>query len=435
MRGIIFISIAVLLAINNIFVNFRIGSISFDRLLEFGIFFIFLKSYVKEIKTNAFFRKYNTYIVVFAIIQLLMNFKLLMFEDMPIKIIYVSLIKCFSYIVFSYLFLLIAKENTKYINIIIWVHLGICLFALLHHPMSPLSGQIHELKTILYKGVGGNAGLAKKLEGQSLYIELGLGNRFRASGPFASAIAFSYFLINTLFLNIFMYMRTKKNMYLIIIGFVMVCSFLTQTRSLILAELIIILGIWLYMNNKKLNSYKVAAAIAVLALSPIVLNKISSVSQSGENSRLTQLNDKGSDRELLWLTGLYAVASHPFGITDDQYADIRREMYYSSGSLSVLHMPSHNGFINTGFNYTIFGYLIMIGFFIFMYRSGKYLSKYYKILFFTFFIAYFVHSSFHNNFLFYADYEVYMVIMLMSVQYYHEKNNKQDSKPVLNGIG
>ena len=75
-----------------------------------------------------------------------------------------SFFKCISFVVFSYLFLLIIKEDIKYVNYIIVLHLGICLFAILQHPLSPLSGQIHDIKMMLFQGQDGNVSLLKKLQ-------------------------------------------------------------------------------------------------------------------------------------------------------------------------------------------------------------------------------------------------------------------------------
>lgn len=419
MKSALFILIAVLLAVNNIFINFRIGNLSYDRLLEFGLFFLFFKSYITELRENSFFRKYNLYIILFAIVQFLMNIKLVMFNGAETKIIYVSFVKCFSYIVFSYLFLLIVKENTKYLNIIIAIHLGICVFGLLHHPISPLSSQVHQIKTSLYKGVEGNEGLSKKLTGQDRYIQEGISNRFRMSGPFPSPIPFAYFLLSALFLNLYMYLRSNKKIYLFNLSIILLCSFMSQTRSLILAEVVMIMIFWVFINNKRINTYKVGIVITVLALAVLYVNRPSSSVQTGESSRMTKFNDR---RELLWITGMYAIAKHPFGISKEQYAEVRREMYYITGSLTVLYMPSHNGFINTAFNYTVIGYFLMIGFCIFIYKRTKPLSKNYRIIFNTFYIAYIINATFHNNFLFYSDYTVYMVLMLITIHYQYEKN-------------
>lgn len=429
MKSIAFIIIAILLATNNVFINFKVGSISYDRLLEFVFFFLFIKSFIIEMDTNSYFKKYVLFIIVLAFLQLMINLKFVAFYNAESDVLLKNLIKCFSFIVFSYLFLMIAKDNVKYLNLIIIIHIGICVFAILQHPMSPFSAQVQEIKTLLYANVEMDEGITKRLKDQETYIELGIGNRFRLSGPFASSITFSYFLLSTFFLNIYMYFRSQKKIYLYSLAFIILCTLLCQTRSLFVAEVVIILGVFLFIHNQKLNSYKVILTIIALALSFTFLNKIEEAVTSSDASRLTNFSDKGSDRHLLWITGVYAIANHPFGITDDQYTSIKREMFMKFGASSILGLPSHNGFINVGFNYSILGYFIIILFFIFNYKYIKRLSKTFKILFLLFCTAYFIHSSFHNNFIFYSDYDVYMVLMLIPIQLLLEQNKDSNQEP------
>jgi hypothetical protein len=427
MRAFAFVIIAVLLGINNVFINFKIAGISYDRLLEFVFFFLFLKNYLNALLTDKFFRRYNIFILIFTVLQFLMNLRMVAILNVNKDILMIGLVKCFSFLVFSFLFYLIAKENIKYVNIIIAVHIGICIFAVLQHPLSPVSSQMHEIKKTLFSSLEmvEGEGIAKKLGSQEVHINNGMGIRFRASGPFASSITFSYFLLSTFFLNIYMYFRQKKGVYIGFIVLIMICSFLSQTRSLILSEFFVIFGVFVFIHNEKLNSYKVILVLFGLIISLVSINKIESFFSANKESRLTALDDEGSHRPLLWLTGLYAVASHPFGITAKQYQDARREMFYKYGKGAVLYLPAHNGFVNVGFNFTIFGYPVILFFFYFVFKHIKMHISTYKILFTLYFISYFMHSCFHNNFIFYSDYDVYMVLMLIPLYSYFDESNKE----------
>lgn len=424
MKSLVYIFIALLLAVNNVFINFKVGPISYDRILEFAFFFLFINTFLEEIKYNRYFRIYNLFVLVLATLKLFMNLKLVAFDNVDSEIILKSLIKCFSFVAYSFLFLLIVKENIKYLNIIIAVHIGICIFAILQHPLSPLSGQVHQIKMFLFSNVEAEEGIAKRLSDQELYIDLNISNKFRLSGPFASSITLAYFLLSSLFLNIYMYFRTTKRIYIFTILFIILCSSLTQTRSLVIAEALIFLGIFIFINNEKFNSYKIILTISLLVASLFFINKIESALTAGDTTRLANLNDSGS-RPLLWLTGIYAIANHPFGISDVQYQKIREDMYNQFNNESLLYNPSHNGFINVGFNYTFIGYFVMFFFFKFIYRYIKQLSFSYKVLFTLFFLAYVLNSFFHNNFIFYTDYDVYMVLMLIPIhQFFENEKNK-----------
>ena len=143
---ILYIIIAVLLAIDNVFINFKIGSISYDRLLEFIIFFFFFKWYLREIRINPFFKKWNNFLMLFAVVQCLMHLRLAILGEMEFKFVYVGLFKSFSFIVYSFLFLLIARKNLKLVNVIVFIHFAICVFAFLQHPVSPIATQMLEIK-------------------------------------------------------------------------------------------------------------------------------------------------------------------------------------------------------------------------------------------------------------------------------------------------
>jgi O-Antigen ligase len=425
MKSLVYILIAFLLATNNVFINFRVGFLSYDRLLEFIIFVIFIKPFINEFNTNSYFKKYTLFIILFAITQLLMNIKLVAFNNVESDVILKGFFKSFSFLVFSYLFLLIVKKDIKYLNLIIYLHLGICLFAILQHPTSPLSSEIHNIKMMLFKSAENNASLLKNLAGQEEYINLGMGNRFRLSGPFYSTITFSYFLFSTFILNLYMLIRTHMRFYILSLGFIILCSLLTQTRSLVLAQGFIIFFVYFFIHNSKLNSYKIAFTAIGLIFSIIFINKIENTLTQKDASRLTNKSAKGDQRPLLWLTGIYAVTKHPFGVSKMQYDTIKKEMSLRYGMSGLQYLPSHNGFINVGFNYSFLGYFIIIGFFIFLYGYTNSFSKDFKYLFILFFLGYTIHSSFHNDYFFSSDYDVLMILMLLPLHLIYELENKQ----------
>ena len=104
---------------------------------------------------------------------------------------------------------------------------------------------------------------------------------------------------------------------------------------------------------------------------------------------------------------------NPFGVTESDYDKARREMFEVSGDSSLLFLTSHNGLINVGFQYTFFGYILFAFFIIFLLRRIKTLPKDYKYLFLLALIGYLIHTSFHNNFILYADYPFLMIIMII----------------------
>jgi O-antigen ligase len=148
----------------------------------------------------------------------------------------------------------------------------------------------------------------------------------------------------------------------------------------------------------------------------------------GNYSRLTNLSEDSSiaGRELLWLTGLKAVADHPLGITDTQYTKVKQEMARKYGKSDLGFLNSHNGLINIGLYYSIIGYLIIFMFFIFIVKSSQLLSRNFKFLFYLFFGGYMINIFFHNNFIFISDYDILMALMLIPLHHLYEQDKKNE---------
>lgn len=422
----LYILIAILLAVDNVFIRFRVGGLSVDRLLEFALFFIFLKAYLQELKSNSFFKTYTTFIIAFAVLQLLMNLKMAIFGDIEFKEVYTDFVKCFSFLAFSFLFLFIAKKDPKYVNIILFVHFLICVFAFLQHPMSPVAGQMLEIKRHLYSAAAtaeDAQSISKKLGTEEAYISGGYGDRFRLAGPFASTIGFSYFAISSFILAFYMYLRYKKRYYLWFLGVLFVASILTQTRSLLLGEIFLVFGYLFFAPVKRHGLYKLGLVAGALVAVFFIYASKDLLSSSG--SRITKLSseNQSDSRPLLWVTAIYAVTAHPFGISEKDYAAVRKEMFLKFGHPAILVLPSHHGLINMGFHYSILGYVLFFFFVLFLLRYINMLNPAYALFFKLTFVAYFIHTSFHNNFILHADYPFLMVLMLIGVEWSQNLKN------------
>ena len=412
----LYILIAILLAVDNVFIRFRLGGISYDRLLEFVLFFLFLKAYLLEIRTNSFFKTYNAFLLGFAVLQLLMNLKMAISGDIEFEEVYTDLVKCFSFLVFSFLFLFIAKKDQKYINVVLIGHFLITLFALLQHPLSPISFQMFEIKKQLFAALPTET-ILKQLEMEGAYISGGYGDRFRLSGPFSSTIGFSYFAISSFIITFYMYLQHKKKYYLWYLGLLFVASVLTQTRSLLLAEILLVFGYLFFAPGERSGLYKIgliASAVIMMCFAFASTNFLST-----GNSRITQLSsDNESDsRPLLWATGVYTVISYPFGVSSKDYQTARKEMFFKYGHSAILTLPSHNGLINVGFHYSFFGYVVFLFFVLFLLRYITLLAPSNVVFFRLALLAYLVQSSFHNDFILNSDYPFFMVLMLIGLEH------------------
>lgn len=418
MKNWVYFLIAFLLAIDNVFVSKRIGFLSFDRLLEIIIFIYFFKQFLIEWKTNKFFKRFCLFVIMFISLKLLMNVRFLLIGEistaLEIQKIYTDLFKGFTFIMYAFLFLIVLNKGLKYVRVICWVHLLIIIFSLLHHPLSPLSSQVSEIKKTILTSNDSEHVQFNSSGNEDIYIKQGLASRFRLSGPFAFAIPFSYFAFSSFILAFFMFIKTRKKFYLIMIGLLFVCAFLSQTRSLILG-FIVITGGYFYLKKEKSIKYKFHLYVATFfAIVPLILF-ISSISVE---SRVTQgASHAQDDRPLFWAAGIFAVMENPFGVTNDAYDEMKYYVYYKyGGGPGLLELTSHNGLINVGFNYTFFGYIVFLFFTIFLLKNASLSPPNLKLFFRLILAGYLVHTSFHNNFIFYADYPSLMMPILIGYE-------------------
>lgn len=420
----IYILIALLLAVDNVFVHFRVSSLSIDRLLEFALFFFLFKSYLSEIKSNPFFKNWNTFLILFGLLQLFINLKLAISGKLEFEFVYIGFIKCFSFLVYSFLFLIIAKKGARYVNIIVFVHFAICVFALLLHPISPMASQMLEIKKLLYAS-SEIISDTDTFETEAAYISGGLGDRYRLSGPFASSIGFSYFAISSFALNLYMYLKYKRKLYIVFLAVLFVASLLSQTRSLLLGEICLVFGYLFFAPIKRHGLYKLALVTsAVIAVLFIYTSR--GLFTAG-NSRITNISTGGESdvRPLLWVTGLYAVMNHPLGITDKEYMEAKKDMFRKYGHPGILSLSSHNGLINIGFHYSFLGYILFFFFLLFLLRYINLLEPKYIVFFRLVLFSYLIQISFHNNIFLSSNYPFLMVLMLINIE---QLKLKSDSK-------
>ncbi|MBO0323563.1 hypothetical protein J0X14_14735 [Muricauda sp. CAU 1633] len=411
-----YIIIALLLAVDNVFIRFRVGGIiSFDRALEFVFFFILFKPYLIALRENSFFRGWNRFLIAFIVLQLVVDLRLLVQNQLELKGLLIDVFKGLSFIVFSSLFFLTAKKNLKYVNIILIGHFAICIFSLLQHPLSPIAGQMLDIKrTLLSAPTDGR--ISQGLENESMYIAGGHADRFRMAGPFVSTISFTYFAISSFCMAFFMYIKTKKRFYLMVLGAVFICSALSQTRSLLLGELVLIGGYFFLIPHKKRPIYQTAMVIAGLVLSLSIV-----VGQEyflPKNSRLTKLSSQGESdsRPLLWLTGVTAAVRYPFGVSKREYQTVKQDMYHKYGHTAILHLPSHHGIINVGIYYSLLGYVLLFMLVKFLLEHNRKSNSIMRVFFILCLLGYTTHLTFHNNIFLIADYPFFMVLMLLGLE-------------------
>lgn len=424
---VLYFLIAILLGVNYVFVNFRIGPLTIDRLLEFALFFFFFKDFIKDYNTNKFLKGWVNFILAFGLLQMLVNIGLVIRGTLPLMDVIAYFIKALSFIVFSYLFFYILKQGKIYIDALLGVHFLIVIFAILLHPLSPIALDLFEIKAKLFPVL--DKELALRLGGEKEYITGGYAGRFRVSGPFPTAILFSYFAISNFLLNFYMYVKHKGKFYLFNIAIIIIASILTQTRSLVLGEFLAI-GAYLFFypgSKRKIIHFKGAIAISlgILLLIGYKASKFD-YDPTGDTSgsRLTSVSSGGErdSRPLLWYTGLYTAVVNPLGISSQDYWDVKWDFYYEYGHYHILFYPSHNGLINIAFQYSFFGYILFAFFVWFLIRYIKQLDQKYQIFYLISFLGYAFHIFFHNDFILDDDYLFLLVLITIGYEWERKQN-------------
>ncbi|MDC6352776.1 O-antigen ligase family protein [Zeaxanthinibacter sp. PT1] len=284
-----------------------------------------------------------------------------------------------------------------------------------------------DIKRVLYDHVD-SEGLDETISMEATYASSPkFADRFRLAGPFSSTISFSYFALSSFFLALYMYHRRLQKRYIVFLVLLFIASVLSQTRSLLLAEVFIVGAYFFFAPTRKHALYKFAIISSIGVLMAIIL--VNDNFGNVGNSRVTKLNAEGQtdSRPYLWVTGLYTVIKHPFGITSEDYQQARKEMFYYFGRTEVLYLATHHGLINIGFHYTILGYVLFYFFVFFLVRNINLLKPKYSLIFKLFLFSYFIHISFHNDFIFNADYPILMVLVLIYLHRYHEHGESQIS--------
>jgi len=286
------------------------------------------------------------------------------------------------------------------------------LLAFFQHPLTPFSIEAISIKGELFSvNMTGEI-----LDRFSNVIENGYVMP-RVSGPYGFSIILSYILISSAIISTYFYRKTKSLFFVFYLLLITIVSLMTMSRSLLLALLMIYFLLFTELSFKMkilsliffgtiLGSFTYYM-VSILELDTFFFD------------RLTSIDDKSaSGRFPLLVTGFFTVLMNPLGVTEIAYNSMKVDMYNIFLHPEILVQSAHNSFINLGFHYTFFGYILFIYFILYLYMKLIYLDKNDRKFWVYMFFSYFIHSSFHNNGLFIADYTILLVLAL----YLHEVN-------------
>lgn len=411
--------LGLLLGLNNILIGIKVAGISIDRILEISLFFLFLPTLVR------LFRRDGTYRIMVAILigyvflrQFNTTVVWLKGHEYDLDLYLRKFIKSFTYLIYFMLSYDGIRRHAKpFLVAYVWVAFGAGVLAFFQSPITPFTSEawVFKMKFFGANANGAFGEVQSELASATTFEQL-----IRVSGPFGYVITYSYALFTGIALSIYVYINTRKKLFLGIFFFLVVISVLTLTRSLILATGIVGLAL---ARTFSLKQYVVMGVMAIALFFYLDGPKYFKV--LGESRLQNFSSDKEARRDLLSLCGLETVIRYPLGITPANYDEVRREYFERYNNHILLIGVHHNGFISLGFTFTILG---MFLFFYFLWVCRWFWADIRKEVKWFFLItlgAYVIHSIFHNSFIFVGDYNIMTVVALFCWEAQMMRNRKR----------
>ena len=411
-----------LLSLNNTLISVNLAGITLDRLLEMMVFIVLLPYFFKELLNNQSFYIFTLIILLMIFLRTLMVFFDVSNSSINFEVIIRDIIRVLIFLIFyllaHYSFSKLGNQGVTFFLIITSPYV---LLAFIQHPLTPFSDISYSIHQNFYSG-----NMVQDITSTGSYLEqfAKAGFLIRPSGPYGGPIILSYALIPIMALSLYAYVYQEKKIYYFWFLCVLMVSFLTLTRSLILGSAFMFLSITFIQLYLKRDRY--ILFIFLFLLVPVVMlisgeletfNRIFSLSDVFNQDGL-------SERQVAWLSGFIALIENPVYFNADHYLEIFSS-FCSKSSNCMDFISMHNGFLRVGRDFSLFGLIIYLGLWSWIfYVSLKQLFPY-NILFISFFVAYLTNTMFHNNTLFISEYAILVPIALL---FFFDKSEPLDKK-------
>jgi hypothetical protein len=399
-----------LISFEGVFNFYKIGGLSFVRLIEL-IYFIFLFKVFLESYRNIALKKFYIMFFAFLITSFLRIFSVTFIQNDLDTYLFKTIFNILFLVLYLFLNYYIINKNFNYIKIILFINFFIVLIAFFQSSLTPLTDLAWEIK---YQYFGLN----------SIGFEDSNTFRKRVIGLYPFSIPLAYVLVTNMILTVYLYLKEKNNIYLLYFLFLGIVSVFTLTRSIIISWLILTIYVS-YINIFKFNLFKKILFITIISLTlSYGINKY--IENADSLDRITKTDGASAEGRLpLAITGIYAVLKYPLGISEYNYNQVKKEMFYEFQNTSILKYDSHNGIINIGIEYTLLGIFI----FIFTLYSinkimKKYIDKELRYFFYIAFLSYIANALFHNNILVIDDYYSLILFAILAYEIKLKKEQK-----------
>ncbi len=406
--AIIFFFLALSVGLNNIVIGYKFAGISYDRLFQL-FFFVFLSFSFKEYYKNKEILALLVFIFFLSVLYVFGKISLLVQgEEVFIDEFIRGLVRTLMYFVFVYIVFVLLDNYKWTINIILVVFFLAFLLAFFQNPLTPLTDFSQSLRLELFA----NNMKDTDLEIYSTFLEDEARNFTRVSGPYGQTITLSYALVSAAIISAFCYVYTKKYHYLAFTFFTFIVSIMTLTRSAVLAILIIMS----YLMLSRAKGLLITSLIIVVSLTAFLT--FYNLDEFIMFERVVSSDESSSGKLGLIVAGLSALILNPFGVTEASYYEMKEWSYSLFKSSEILKYPSHNGLINLGFEYTALVYVPLSFFVLYLVCSCKNMYRDEKIFWFVAWLSFFIQQSFHNNGLFFVEFNILIVLALFKYRIY-----------------
>lgn len=410
----LFFLLAISLGLNNIVVGYKFfGLFSFDRLFQLLFFFAFFKLFISNLRDHSFLLIIK--LILSLLILILLKYLSLTFQGQLITVneFIRNTFRVLMYGAFTSLTYSLFKFDLKKVNFIVFLYLLAFSLAFFQNPLTPLTDLAHNIRINYFK--------MNMLDLDARIYDMFLKDKartfLRVTGPYGQPVTLSYALVTCSVMLTYLYQSTRKYIHVYLLIFTYIVSVMSLTRSAVLA-----ISLLLFFNIK---ASKVSIFFIVTLTGFLILIYLEDFKFLSEFSRVISTDKSSNGKIYLILTGFLTLLLNPFGVTDNNYREIKEYVYSFTQNSEVLEYTSHNGIINLGFEYTT---LVYVPFFYVTYsliKKTKILTSEKQKFWLIAFLAYFIQQSFHNNGLFYVDFNV---LLILSLFLYDLKNSKNQSE-------
>lgn len=403
------------LAFQGVFSNTAIAGIGINRLIEFMFFIFIIKDFLYDVNSNKVINITIKLLSVFALLLCVKIFVIFVLESNTD----VSILKDFVRLVFIicpfYLVYYLLSKGIKIIELILIFNFPIMLIAFFQAGITPFTDIAWDIKWNIF---GAN----------SHGIEDTPWFRDRVTGIYSTSIPLAYAITTNIILASYLFIKTRHNIYILYFFFLGTISFFSLTRSVLLSWLIMLI----YLGYKTFMIKGVMRKlVGIVMLSSLIFYGVSIYSKNSDTfDRVTNVKGGSAEgRVPLALTGIYTLVQHPFGVSEVDYELAKKEMYNIFHVENILIYDSHNGFLNIGFEYTSFGIIVLIFYFMILKRlMQNYFSKELQRFFIVAFFVYFANGIFHNNFIFIQNFSALTILSVFAYEYEIAMKRKEENE-------